>query len=70
MQRDQAAEQALAPQRRSRNVDPIRPERERIAQLERVKALLERELAQARLIIGVKNSCRLARGRDGESDGR
>ena len=53
-QRDQAAEGALAPQRRGRKADPARPERERIAQLEREKARLERELAQARLIIDVQ----------------
>ena len=71
-QRDQAAEGALAPQRRGRKADPARPEHERIAQLEREKARLERELAQARLIIDVqkKKSCRLARGPDGGSDGR
>lgn len=53
-QRDQAAEGALAPQRRGRKPDPARPERERIAQLEREKARLERELARARLIIDVQ----------------
>ena len=53
-QRDQAAAKALAPQRRGRKPDPARPERERIAQLERDKARLERELAQARLIIDVQ----------------
>ena len=53
-QRDQAAERTLAPQRRGRKADPARPERERIAQLEREKARLERELAQARLIIDVQ----------------
>ncbi len=44
----------MAPQRRGRKADPARPERERIAQLEREKARLERELAQARLIIDVQ----------------
>ena len=53
-QRDQAAEGALAPQRRGRKPDPARPERERIAHLERERARLERELAQARLIIDVQ----------------
>lgn len=53
-QRDQAAEQALVPQRRGRKADPARAEKERIAQLERDKARLERELAQARLIIDVQ----------------
>jgi len=53
-QRDEAGEKALAPQRRGRKADPARAEKERIAQLERDKARLERELAQARLIIDVQ----------------
>lgn len=53
-QRERAAEEALAPRRRGRKPDPARAERERIAQLERDKARLERELAQARLIIEVQ----------------
>lgn len=53
-QRDQAAEEALAPRRRGRKPDPKSAERERIAQLERKAARLERELAQARLIIDVQ----------------
>ena len=53
-QRDQAAEGALAPQRRGRKPDPNSAERKRITQLEREKARLERELAQARLIIEVQ----------------
>jgi transposase len=59
-QRDLAAEGALAPQRRGRKPDPARPERERIAQLEREKARLEGELAQARTINDVqKKLCTL-----------
>ncbi|EQD60580.1 transposase, partial [mine drainage metagenome] len=53
-QRDQAAEEALAPQRRGRKPEPARSERERIAQLEREKARLEGELARARTIIEVQ----------------
>ena len=47
-------ETALAPQRRGPKPDPARPERLRIQKLEREKARLERELAQARLIIDVQ----------------
>jgi len=50
----QANETALAPRKRGRKADPARPERLRIEQLERDKARLERELAQARLIIDVQ----------------
>lgn len=50
----QAQETALAPRRRGRKADPARPERLRIEKLERDKARLERELAQARLIIDVQ----------------
>ncbi len=53
-QRDRAAERGLAPQRRGRKPDPARPERERIAQLERDNARLQRELTQARLVIDVQ----------------
>ncbi len=53
-QQERAAEEALAPRRRGRKPDPTRGDRERIAQLEREKARLERELAQARLIIDVQ----------------
>ena len=53
-QRDEAGEKALAPQRRGRKADPARAEKERITQLERDKARLERELTQARLIIEVQ----------------
>ena len=53
-QRDEAAQKALAPQRRDRKADPVRAEKERIAQLEHEKARLERELTQARLIIEVQ----------------
>lgn len=49
-----ANEQALAPRRRGPKPDPARPERLRIERLEREKARLERELAQARLIIDVQ----------------
>jgi transposase-like protein len=49
-----AGETALAPQRRGPKPDPARPERLRIEKLEREKARLERELAQARLIIDVQ----------------
>jgi transposase len=49
-----AKESALAPQRRGPKPDPARPERLRIQKLEREKARLERELAQARLIIDVQ----------------
>jgi len=63
--RDQAAEEALAPRPQAR------PERERIAQLEREKARLEVELAQARTIIEVqKKTLHLARAADGGLDGR
>ncbi len=44
----------MAPQRRDRKADPAYPKRERIVQLEREKGRLEREPAQARLIIDVK----------------
>ena len=53
-QLQQANESALAPRRRGRKPDPARAERLRIQQLERDKARLERELAQARLIIDVQ----------------
>ena len=59
-QRDRVAEEALAPQPRGRKPDPARPERERIARLEREKRRLEGELAQARTIIEVqKKLCTL-----------
>lgn len=49
-----ANEAALAPRRRGPKADPARPERLRIARLERDKARLERELEKARLIIDVQ----------------
>jgi len=49
-----ANETALAPRRRGPKADPARAEKLRIEQLERDKARLERELAQARLIIDVQ----------------
>lgn len=49
-----ANEAALAPRRRGRKPDVARVEKRRIDQLERDKARLERELAQARLIIDVQ----------------
>lgn len=49
-----ANETALAPRRRGPRPDPARAEKLRIEQLERDKARLERELAQARLIIDVQ----------------
>lgn len=49
-----ANETALAPRRRGPKPDPARAEKLRIEQLERDKARLERELAQARLIIDVQ----------------
>lgn len=59
-QRDRAAEDALAPQRRGRKPNPARAELDRIEQLEREKAQLQRELAQARTIIDVqKELCTL-----------
>jgi transposase-like protein len=47
-------EAALAPRQRGPKPDPARPEQLRIERLEREKARLERELAQARLIIDVQ----------------
>lgn len=49
-----ANQAALAPRRRGPKPDPARPDRLRIEKLEREKARLERELAQARLIIDVQ----------------
>lgn len=49
-----ANETALAPRTRGPKPDPARAEKLRIEQLERDKARLERELAQARLIIDVQ----------------
>jgi transposase-like protein len=49
-----ANETALAARRRGPKPDPARPEKLRIEKLEREKARLERELAQARLIIDVQ----------------
>lgn len=49
-----ANEAALAARRRGPKPDPARAEKLRIEQLEREKARLERELAQARLIIEVQ----------------
>lgn len=53
-QRDLAGEAALEPRRRGRKPDPTRVERERLQKLERENARLQRELAQARLIIDVQ----------------
>jgi transposase-like protein len=55
-------ETALAPQRRGPKPDPARPERLRIQKLEREKARLERELAQARLIIDVQKKVAILLG--------
>lgn len=49
-----ANEVALAPRQRGPKPDSARPDRLRIERLEREKARLERELAQARLIIDVQ----------------
>ena len=49
-----ANEAALSARRRGPKPDPARPQKLRIEKLEREKARLERELAQARLIIDVQ----------------
>jgi transposase-like protein len=49
-----ANEAALAPRQRGPKPDPARPERLRIERLERENGRLQRELAQARLVIDVQ----------------
>lgn len=53
-QRDRANEMALEPRKRGRKADPTREERSRMQKLERENERLQRELAQARLIIDVQ----------------
>jgi transposase-like protein len=53
-QRDEGQLQALAPKKRGRKRKPKNPLADRVAQLEREKRRLERELKQARTIIEVQ----------------